>query len=212
MPASLNHSNIITNNNANICFLIIIHVSFYMENITVGWKVFRKIGGCTGNDSHDSHISTSHAVEIILGEAVIFKVSTSDEISWSYLVSACRAWAAFLRFSCFLSWKRPFYEVLQANAVSRLYCLFLTCALVPCPPQWHQAWAPVGFCSERFYQKLFYAYCNFSPVVWGIVRWQFLRAGVLAPRVFRTWRDTSDEPEKVILWSWGKQPSSNFGT
>ena len=81
MPASLNHSNIITNNNANICFLIIIHVSFYMENITVGWKVFRKIGGCTGNDSHDSNISTSHAVEIILGEAVIFKVSTSDEIS-----------------------------------------------------------------------------------------------------------------------------------
>ena len=81
MPASINHRNIITNNNANICFSIIIHVSFYMENITVGWKVFRKIRGCTGNDSHDSHVGTSHAVEIALGEAVILKVSTSDEIS-----------------------------------------------------------------------------------------------------------------------------------
>ena len=47
----------------------------------MGWKVFRKIGGCTGNDSHDSHISTSHAVEIALGEAVILKVSTSEAIS-----------------------------------------------------------------------------------------------------------------------------------
>ena len=58
--------------------------------------------------------------------------------------------------------------------------------------------------------KVFYAYRNFSPVGWGTVPWQFLRAGVLAPRVFRTWRDTSDEPERVILWSWGKQPPSNF--
>ena len=99
-----------------------------MENITVGWKVFRKIAGCTRNDSHNSHISTSHAVEKALEEAVILKVSTSDEISWSYLVSACRAWAAFLRFSCFLSWKRLFYEVLQAGGEK---CSFLPLLFVP---------------------------------------------------------------------------------
>ena len=128
MPASINHRNIITNNNANICFLIIIHVSFYMENITVGWKVFRKIGGCTGNDSHDSHVSTSHAVEIALRKAAILKFSTSGQVSWSYLVSACRAWAAFLRFSCFLSWKRLFYEVLQAAGKK---CSFPPLLLVP---------------------------------------------------------------------------------
>ena len=42
---------------------------------------------------------------------------------------------------------------MQMFLIEKMYLLLLTCVLSPCPPQWHQAWAPVGFCSERFFQS-----------------------------------------------------------